>query len=55
MNGTAGFQIVGVFHDRGDLERTMDALEGGGIQRPQMSLLGTKEAAEGVETQVVAG
>ena len=40
------FEVVGVFHDRGDLEKAMDALEGSGIQRPQMSLLGTKEAVE---------
>jgi hypothetical protein len=31
MDGTARFEIVGVFHDRGDLERVMDALEGSGI------------------------
>jgi hypothetical protein len=46
MDGTTRFEIVGIFHDRGDLERAMDALEGSGIQRPQMSLLGTKEAVE---------
>ena len=46
MDGPTRFEVVGVFHDRGDLERAMDALEGSGIQRPQMSLLGTKEAVE---------
>ncbi len=46
MDGTTRFEIVGVFHDRGDLERAMDALEVSGVQRPQMSLLGTKEAVE---------
>jgi hypothetical protein len=46
MDGTTRFEIVGVFGDRGDLERAMDALEGNGIQRPQMSLLGTRDAVE---------
>lgn len=46
MDGTTRFEIVGVFSDRGDLERAMDALEGNGIQRPQMSLLGTRDAVE---------
>ena len=46
MDGPTRFEVVGVFHDRGDLEKAMDALEGSGIQRPQMSLLGTREAVE---------
>src|SRR4051794_32539871 len=46
MDGTTRFEIVGVFGDRGDLERAMDALEGNGVQRPQMSLLGTRDAVE---------
>jgi hypothetical protein len=46
MDGPTRFEVVGVFDDRDGLERAMDALEGNGIQRPQISLLGTKEAVE---------
>jgi hypothetical protein len=46
MNGHATYEIVGVFHDRSELEKAMDALEGKGIDRAQMSLLGTEEAVQ---------
>lgn len=40
------YEIVGVFQDRDQLEKAMEALEGKGVDRAQMSLLGTKEAVE---------
>ena len=46
MNGQTTYEIVGVFHDRDELEKAMDALEGKGIDRAQLSLLGTQEAVE---------
>ena len=46
MNGHTTYEIVAVFHDRGELEKAMDALEGSGIDRAQLSLLGTQEAVE---------
>jgi hypothetical protein len=46
VNGQTTYEIVGVFHDRGELEKAMDALEGHGIDRSQLSLLGTREAVE---------
>lgn len=44
--GGTTYEVVGVFHDRGELEKAMDALEGKGIDRSQLSLLGTGEAVE---------
>jgi hypothetical protein len=46
MSGGTTFEVVGVFHDRDTLEKAMDALEGQGIDRSQLSLLGTGEAVE---------
>ncbi len=46
MNGHSTYEIVGVFHSRDELEKAMEALEGSGIDRAQLSLLGTQEAVE---------
>jgi hypothetical protein len=46
VNGQTTYEIVGVFHDRDELEKAMDALEGHGIDRSQLSLLGTQDAVE---------
>ena len=46
MSGSINtFEVIGVFHDRADLERATRALEGAGIDRSRLSLLGTPEAA----------
>jgi hypothetical protein len=46
MSGSINtFEVIGVFHDRADLERATRALEGAGIGRSRLSLLGTPEAA----------
>lgn len=39
------FEVVGVLRDRAALERAVRALEGAGIDRSRLSLLGTPEAA----------
>jgi hypothetical protein len=47
MSGSINtFEVIGVFHDRAALERATRALEGAGIGRSRLSLLGTPEAAE---------
>jgi hypothetical protein len=46
MSGSINtFEVIGVFRDRADLERATRALEGVGIGRSRLSLLGTPEAA----------
>ena len=46
MSGSINtFEVTGVFRDRADLERATRALEGAGIARSRLSLLGTPEAA----------
>jgi hypothetical protein len=46
MNDHATYEVLGVFGGRGELERAVQALGGAGVDRSQLSLLGTREAAE---------
>ncbi len=45
MNDHATYEVLGVFGARDELERAVRALEGAGVDRSQLSLLGTREAA----------
>jgi hypothetical protein len=45
MNDHTTYEALGVFAGRDELERAVRALEGAGVDRSQMSLLGTREAA----------